>query len=76
MLHKQITPQTTDICIAIPQDYVGRKLELLVYAVDEPVDLPLIQESQPSMSAFKGILTREQGEELLAYVQKSRHDWE
>ena len=75
MLHKQIIPQSTDIQIAIPPDYVGRKLELLVYAVDEPIDLASETDVQPTMDDFQGILSRKDGAELLAYVQKSREEW-
>ena len=75
MLHTKIIPQTTDIHIAIPQDYVGRKLELLLYAADEAIDINAQTEDTPTMSAFRGILSKEKGNELLAYLQQSRDEW-
>jgi hypothetical protein len=75
MLHKQIIPQSTDIRIAIPLEYVGRKLELLVYAVDEPIEMAQQTESRPAIESFKGILSPEQGAALLVLVQNTRDEW-
>lgn len=35
MVRTSITPEQTDIHISVPQNYVGRKLEVLLYPVDE-----------------------------------------
>jgi hypothetical protein len=35
MIRTTITPQNTDLHITIPQEYVGKELELLVYTIDE-----------------------------------------
>jgi hypothetical protein len=35
MIRTTITPKNTDLHITIPQEYVGKELELLVYTIDE-----------------------------------------
>jgi len=74
MVRTVITPENTNISLSIPSDYVGRKLEVLYYAVDELLeDQPAIQKN---MSAFRGVLSEKEGNELQEYVKKSREEWD
>jgi hypothetical protein len=36
MIRSLTTPQTTDIHIAIPDDFVGKEVEVLVFTYDDP----------------------------------------
>jgi len=74
MVRTIITPDNTNVNLSIPQDYVGRKIEVLYYPVDE-----VTEEQQPivkTMSAFKGILSEAEGNALQEYVKKSREEWD
>ena len=65
-----ITPDSTDIKLSIPSDYIGRKIEVLNYPVDELIEeKPIIPKS---MASFRGILSREEGNALQKYVKKSK----
>ena len=67
-----VTPENNSILLPIPKEYVGKKLEVLMYAVEE------LTESQPelrTMAAYKGILTSEETEQLQYYVKQSREEW-
>ena len=68
-----ITPENKDVHILIPDDYIGRRLEVLLYAMDEPLDLK--PENENIMAEFKGILTSKEAEQLQEYVKKSREEW-
>ncbi len=57
----------------IPDSYVGKKLEVLMYAADEPQD---VQPEYHVMAPFRGILTVNEADELQDYVKKSREEWE
>ncbi len=74
MIRTTITPDNKDVHILIPDDYVGRKLEVLLYATDEPTDIQ--PEKVSTMAAYKGILTSEEAEQLQEYVKKSREEWD
>ena len=57
----------------IPHDYVGRKVEVIVYATDEPEEVQ--SQKINTMAAYKGILTSGEAEQLQEYVKKSREEW-
>ncbi len=40
MIRTVVTPKDTDLHIAIPSDYVGKQVEVLLYTTDEPTQLP------------------------------------
>ena len=50
MIRTTVIPDSTDIHLSIPEDYVGRKIEIMYYPVEE-----LTEEKLPAtpMSAFK-----------------------
>lgn len=68
-----ITPENNSIMLPIPKEYAGKKLEVLMYAIDElSEDAP-----QPkTMSSYKGILTPKEAEQLQQYVKESREEWD
>ena len=75
MVRTLVTPQQQNISILVPQNYVGRQIEVLLYAVDE-----LIEEEQkviPNNAAkYKGIFTKEEGEKFNDYIKKARDEWD
>ena len=73
MIRTTIQPADTDVHILIPDNYVGKKLEVLLFAVDEPIDLNA--DEQNTMAAFKGILSKAEASELQEFVKNSREEW-
>jgi len=72
MIRTVITPENKDVHILIPDDYIGRKLEVLLFAADEPTDIA--PEKVSTMAGYKGILTPKEAEQLQEYVKKSREE--
>ena len=74
MVRTIITPDNVNVKLSIPPDYVGRRIEVMYYPVDELV------EENPSaaknMSSFRGVLSEAEGNELQEYVKKSRAEWD
>ncbi len=69
MLRKFITPENANINLSIPQDYVGKRLEVLLYAVDEINDnVPLTPITKRKPSEFAGCISKESA---LAMLQQS-----
>jgi hypothetical protein len=72
MVRTIITPGNTHIELDIPQEYVGKTLEIVYQALDE------IEERQPkkTMGDFLGILSDKSANELRKHVKKVRDEWE
>ena len=75
MVKTTFTPDKKDILITIPENYIGKKLELIYYSLEEVLEEKPITSTKMKPSDFIGTLTKEQGEELQEYVKKSREEW-
>lgn len=75
MVRTLVTPQQQNISILVPQNYVGRQIEVLLYAVDE-----LEKEEKKTVpnnaAKFKGIFTKEEGEKFNDYIKQARNEWD
>ena len=74
MLRTTITPENMDVHISVPQNYVGKKLEVLLFAADEVVEESSIPKN--SMAKFWGVISNETGQELHNSATKSRNEWD
>jgi hypothetical protein len=68
-----ITPENNSILLPVPDEYVGKKLEVLIYAVEE---LSENKPQQKTMEFYKGILTSEEAQQLQRHVKQSREEWD
>jgi hypothetical protein len=73
MVKTSITPQQRDIFLSVPQNYVGKKLEILLYAVEELTEEP---HKKNTMAQFWGKISDETAEDLHEQVNQSRKEWE
>ena len=74
MLKELIIPQESTYTLTIPTNYIGKKIEVLLYSVDE-----LLENKEPNKkkpSDFFGTLSLSEGEEFQKYVTNSRLEWE
>lgn len=74
MIRTIITPQNQDLSIHIPEDYVGKQVEVLLYTIDE------IREEKKAIkkhSEFRGKLnlTEEQYADFQTYLKDTRDEW-
>lgn len=77
MVRTVLTPDDINLKILIPKKYVGRKIEVIYYPVDEVVEENNdVAKSPKTMAAFKGLLSEKEADELQEYVAKSRKEWE
>jgi len=74
MIRSLITPQTTDLHIAIPDDYVEKKVEVLVFTYDETINTPIA--IPDIMSQFWGVISENTTEEMHKHITQSRAEWE
>ena len=73
MVRTLITPNQKNISIEVPQNYVGKQIEVLVYAVDEVEKKDV---TNKNASAFRDIFTKEEGVKFNEYIDQSRKEWE
>ena len=76
MIRTSITPQQTDIQLSVPPHYVGKKLEVLLYAVEEVIEEPAVASAPPVMAQFWGILSKETADDILQRSTESRNEWD
>ncbi len=74
MIRSLITPQTTDLHISIPTDYIGRKVEVLVFTYDEPKESA--KEADNVMAQFWGVISEDTTKEMHRHITESRAGWE
>jgi hypothetical protein len=73
MTRTSMIPKQTDILLSIPSKYVGKKIEVLLYSVEE-----IIEETPPkvTMADFWGKLSDELAQKLHDNVNVMRKEWE
>ncbi len=71
MLKTIITPNKKKYSLTIPDDYIGKKLEIILYAIDEMPE----KKHKISLESFNGILSNEEYEELKSQTEKARKEW-
>ena len=76
MIKTTIVPDTEDISIHLPHSYVGKKIEVLLYAIEELYDIPA--DNKPTNNALlRGqiSLTEEEYNDFQQHVKNSREEW-
>ena len=73
MVRTIITPIQKNILIEVPQNYVGKQIEVLLYAVDE---LEKKESVKNNAADFRGIFSKEEGAKFNEYIKQSRDEWE
>ena len=75
MIRTIITPEKQDVSIHIPENYIGKKIEVLLYAVDE---LNEVDSLKKKSSDFRGALnlTDQQYTDFQNHLKNIRNEWE
>ena len=77
MLKTVITPDNTSINLLIPRSYVGKRIEVLLYAVDELNESKTLEAAKKRKpSDYAGCISKETAEALLQHVEQCRNEWE
>jgi hypothetical protein len=75
MIRTTITPKNQDLSIHIPEDYVGRQIEVLLYAVDELLQEEKTAPKKPVDFRGKLKLTNEQYTDFQNHLKDIRSEW-
>ena len=72
MVRTIVTPENQDIHLQVPESYIGKKIEVIAFAIDEED----IQPKKMKMSDFWGTISDETAAQLHKEVIESRNSWE
>jgi hypothetical protein len=73
MIKTILTPKNNSLVLSIPNDYIGREIEVLLYAKDE-LDEPKA-EVVKTMASFSGILSEKEYISLKSQTESARKEW-
>jgi hypothetical protein len=73
MIRTTITPNNKIFPLPIPEEYIGKQVEVLFYTADEGKEEK--GNTKQSMSDFCGVLSENDYQALKNYSQKTRKEW-
>ncbi len=76
MIRTSITPVTTDLYLLIPKEYIGKKVEVLLYTLEEAEAAPFELNIKKKPSSYAGTLSHKAANEMIKNIEKSRNEWE
>lgn len=71
MIRTVITPTNTNITLSIPEDYIGKPIEITFLALEELEKKP----PKKTMADFWGVISDQTAEALHQQVKQSRNEW-
>ena len=75
MIRTLITPDKQDVSIHIPENYIGKRVEVLLYAVDELDDQEIVKKT-PAGFRGKLKLSEEQYADFQLHLKTIRNEWD
>jgi hypothetical protein len=72
MVRTIVIPEDTHIELDVPTDYIGKKVEVNFFLLDEIEDKSV----RPTMGQFWGILSDETANDIRNEIKKSRDEWD
>ena len=72
MIKTSVIPKNNSLKLAIPDNYIGKEVEVLLYLKDE---VNVESKSDASITNFAGILSEEDYQSLKSHVAEARSSW-
>lgn len=73
MIKTKITPQNNSILISVPNSYIGKEIEILLYAKDELEEEKI--KPKKTMANFNGVLSEDEFQALKSHTEQARKEW-
>jgi len=75
MVRTHIIPSSNNIQVAIPDNYIGKSVEVTIVAEED------LQEVKPTnekgnISRFMGIISKERAAEIQKFAEEIRNEWD
>lgn len=72
MIHTQIIPDSNQVSVVIPDSYIGKKVELILFSED---DLQGNTKAIGGIKKYKGMLSKERAYEFQQFAAQIREEW-
>jgi hypothetical protein len=76
MIRTIITPKKQDVSIHVPENYIGKQIEVLMYDIDELKQNDAERKKKPSQFRGQLNLSDEQYLDLQSHIRNIRDEWE
>jgi hypothetical protein len=76
MVRTSVTPRQQNISITVPPSYVGKKVEVMLYALEELEGEAKETVPKSNAARFKGIFSKEEGKMFNEYQKQARDEWD
>lgn len=80
MIKTVVIPQNNQLQLTIPNSYIGKEIEVFLYAKEELVEEVEKVEDKPvkvnNMARFRGLLTPEEADKFHIYLKQARSEWD
>jgi len=76
MIKTIVVPLDNKLYLSIPNSYIGKEIEVLLYAKDELVEEKEKNTKINNVARFKGLLTDEEAEKYHAHLKQARTEWD
>lgn len=76
MTRTTITPSDSNIVLSVPQKYIGKKIEVLMFDVEEVALETTATNTKLKPSQLRGFLSKDTAEALQQHIKQSRNEWD
>ena len=76
MIRTTIKPRKRTVTVNVPKSYLGKKIEVLMFAIDEIETNATASTSKKKPSDFAGTISKKSAEAISKHVTKSRNEWQ
>jgi len=73
MIKTNVIPENNYLNLSIPDKYIGKEIEVLIYAKEELVEEKA--KSKKSMADFSGTLSENDYQSLKEHAEQARREW-
>jgi len=74
MIKTILTPLNNPLHLSIPNSYIGKEIEVLLYAKDELTEEKAARRN--NAARYKGLLTSEEADKYDMYLKQVRKEWD
>lgn len=76
MVKTVVTPKNNSIYLDIPDNYIGREIEVLLYAKDELQEENVKPKKIKLSDKYRGVFSEEDAKSFNEHTQQMRSEWD
>jgi hypothetical protein len=73
MIKTSIVPQNNNVHLSVPNNYIGKEIEIILYAKEEVISN--VQKGKKTFADFNGIISEEEYKSLKSNTEQAREQW-